>query len=505
MQQVVALAAPAGYTDEGKAALRHSVATARVVVRILRWEGVVNVEATNFDKHILDVGKVTPAGSRQRARIAAYFSFMLVDGLSIVLGFTIAEQFRDERYLVLQGVDLGMTTALVYFVIAANQSAYSLDILESYFESGRRALAALGLAALIIAMVTFATKSGMMVSRLALGSALGLSALGIVGGRWICHRMYFQQLRGRLTDNLFIIDGGAGPPEGHRCVVIDARVAGLRADLDSPEMLSRISQFITPFDRVIISCPTTRQAAWSVVLKGSLVSGEFMLQDNQRLGAIGLNEVGDRDTLLVSRGPLSLTNRVKKRIFDLVVATVALIFLAPLFLVVAIAIRLNSKGPILFTQLRVGQGNSQFNIFKFRSMRVEASDPQGARSTSREDDRITGVGRFIRATSIDELPQLFNVLRGDMSIVGPRPHALGSLAGEELFWQVNQQYWVRHALKPGITGLAQIRGFRGATAKRSDLEQRLQSDLEYVNGWRLSRDIGIVLGTVRVLVHPNAF
>src|SRR3546814_9616762 len=111
----------------------------------------------------------------------------------------------------------------------------------------------------------------------------------------------------------------------------------------------------------------------------------------------------------------------------------------------------------------MGRGNRIFRILKFRSMRVEATDANGARSASRDDDRITRVGKFIRATSIDELPQLINVLSGEMSLVGPRPHALGSTAGNELFWRVDRPYWHRHALKTGITGLAQIRGFRRAT------------------------------------------
>ena len=123
----------------------------------------------------------------------------------------------------------------------------------------------------------------------------------------------------------------------------------------------------------------------------------------------------------------------------------------------------------------------------------------------RTDDRITRVGRVIRATSVDELPQLLNVLLGSMSIVGPRPHALGSLAGQQLFWEVDERYWHRHALKPGITGLAQVRGFRGATHRRDDLTQRLQADLEYILGWSVWRDFGILVSTVRVVVHRNAF
>jgi polysaccharide biosynthesis protein PslA len=126
-------------------------------------------------------------------------------------------------------------------------------------------------------------------------------------------------------------------------------------------------------------------------------------------------------------------------------------------------------------------------------------------STQREDPRITRVGQFIRRTSIDELPQLLNVLWGDMSLVGPRPHALGSLAGDSLFWEVTNAYWIRHALKPGITGLAQIRGFRGSTETVEALERRVRADLEYVSNWSIAQDMLILLRTARVLVHKNAY
>jgi lipopolysaccharide/colanic/teichoic acid biosynthesis glycosyltransferase len=138
-------------------------------------------------------------------------------------------------------------------------------------------------------------------------------------------------------------------------------------------------------------------------------------------------------------------------------------------------------------------------------MGVAQHDLAGTRSVSRDDDRITLVGRFIRRTSIDELPQLINVLRGDMSIVGPRPHAIGSLAGNKQFWEVDPRYLLRHSLKPGLTGLAQMRGFRGATDTEADLRQRLQADLEYLDGWTILRDVRIILGTIRVLVHHRAF
>lgn len=136
---------------------------------------------------------------------------------------------------------------------------------------------------------------------------------------------------------------------------------------------------------------------------------------------------------------------------------------------------------------------------------MRESDADGERSAAKEDDRITRVGRFIRRTSLDELPQLINVLTGAMSMVGPRPHALGSKAGSKLFWQVDHKYWQRHGLRPGITGLAQIRGHRGATDTDDHLTDRLLADLEYVEGWSLWRDIGILILTLRVLTHDRAF
>ena len=171
----------------------------------------------------------------------------------------------------------------------------------------------------------------------------------------------------------------------------------------------------------------------------------------------------------------------------------------------AIAIKLEDGGPVLFRQQRVGRRNLMFSIYKLRTMKVDRNDAHGQRSASKDDDRVTMVGRFLRRTSIDELPQLFNVLRGDMSLVGPRPHAIGSLAGDKLFWEVDQRYWQRHSLRPGLTGLAQIRGLRGATDHEADLSSRLQADLEYISGWTIWRDVRIIMATTRVLLHDRAF
>jgi lipopolysaccharide/colanic/teichoic acid biosynthesis glycosyltransferase len=176
-----------------------------------------------------------------------------------------------------------------------------------------------------------------------------------------------------------------------------------------------------------------------------------------------------------------------------------------LFLVIAVAIKLDSRGPVFFRQERIGLGNRSFRIWKFRSMRIEMQDPLAIQHTQRDDARVTRVGNFLRRTSLDELPQLFNVLIGEMSLVGPRPHAAMSKAGGALFWEVEQNYWERHVVKPGITGLAQVNGFRGSTFRADDLRNRLDADLIYVMRWSLWQDLVIIFRTFLILGHKNAF
>ncbi|QKG72776.1 sugar transferase [Erythrobacter mangrovi] len=190
---------------------------------------------------------------------------------------------------------------------------------------------------------------------------------------------------------------------------------------------------------------------------------------------------------------------------DLAISIPLLLLLSPLLFVVALAIKLEDGGPVLFVQRRVGQHNRMFEMFKFRSMDPFRCDPDGELSTSRDDDRVTKVGRFIRRTSIDELPQLINVIRSEMSLVGPRPHALGSQAADKLFWEVDGAYWQRHSLKPGLTGLAQVRGHRGAVETEADLIARLEADLEYIRSWSVMKDLRILLSTVRVLLRADAY
>jgi lipopolysaccharide/colanic/teichoic acid biosynthesis glycosyltransferase len=288
-----------------------------------------------------------------------------------------------------------------------------------------------------------------------------------------------------------------------RC--IEAAGAGLAPNPYDPLMLHRLGTLLEGADRVVIACPPERRALWALLLKGANVQGEVLAPELEEVGAIGIGQFSKRTTLAVSCGPLDLRSRALKRALDLAITVPIIVFLAPLLLVVSCAIRLEGGGPVFFVQKRLGRGNKLFSMLKFRSMKADLCDQNGNQSTQRDDDRITRVGKFIRSTSIDELPQLLNVLRGDMSLVGPRPHALGSTAGSKLFWEVDQRYWHRHACKPGITGLAQVRGFRGATHESSDLTNRLRADLEYLAGWSILRDVAILFRTFRVLMHKNAY
>jgi len=445
--------------------------------------------------------------SKQAVRIILYAQLVVLDCLAIFSGFTTAQLMGGASWVSWTspaGLNLLYLLVPLYALLAINRSAYTIDALGSLAESLRRALTALFVTMLIILMFGFFFKAESLVARLPFAVGIATAGLFMTGTRVAFYYYTRRRTGDELTDELLIVDGIDYRGHSHGTIV-DARVEAIEPDLHNPKMLSRLAGYIHGFDRVVVACPEDRQRAWSLLLKGSAIRGEILLSQSNPLGAIGLSQYHGRDTLVVSRGSLSVTNRAKKRALDLVVTVPALILLAPLFLVVAIAIKLESAGPVFFRQQRIGRSNQLFNILKFRSMRAEACDAEGNQSTRRDDERITRVGAFIRRTSIDELPQLINVLRGDMSLVGPRPHALGSLAGDKLFWEIDEQYWVRHALKPGITGLAQIRGYRGSTLAREDLENRLKADLEYVHGWRLWRDISILFTTARVLIHRNAF
>lgn len=442
--------------------------------------------------------------ARRNAKIWLCLSLIALDAVALAFGFAVALIIEAPQHIS-DGLLTAMVGALlVHAAIAFQNQAYNPRCLTKPVKSCRQTLISFATTLLVFLLVAFSLRVTGKVPRFAVGMGMVTAVMLLVAQRLlICYLV--RRAFGQMTAELVIVDGANLPAAYLGRDIVDARASGLRTDLDDPYMLDRLGTVLQDYDRVTIVCAPAHKAEWARALKGVNILGEIVMPEIAELGPLTTRQWGGVTTLVVSWGPLNRANRVKKRALDLAVTIPALFLLAPLMVLVAVAIKLDSPGPVFFRQERMGRGNRIFRILKFRSMRVETTDATGARSASRDDDRITRVGRFIRATSIDELPQLINVFSGEMSLVGPRPHALGSTAGNELFWRVDRQYWHRHALKPGITGLAQIRGFRGATNTRRDIVNRLEADLEYQQGWSLLRDVSILARTAQVLVHRNAY
>jgi polysaccharide biosynthesis protein PslA len=443
--------------------------------------------------------------ARRSAKVWLCLTLIGADALALLVGFAIGVEVEQPGTISSDVWTTLLGVMLVHAGIAFQNQAYTTKCLTSGLSSCRQALLSIAGTLLIFLLVVFSLKVTGRLPRFALSVGIVSSVILILSQRLLLCHFVRRAYGNRLYTELVIVDGGNVPDACLGSDIVDASVAALRSDLDDPYMLNRLGTLLRHYDRVVISCVPERKSEWAQVLKGANILGEIIVPEIAELGPLAVHQLSGVTTVVVSRGPLNLANRAKKRALDIALTVPVLIALLPVMIAVAIAIRLESPGPIFFRQERMGRGNRIFQILKFRSMRVETSDSDGTRSASRDDDRITRVGRLIRRTSIDELPQLINVLLGDMSLVGPRPHALGSKAGDELFWRVDRQYWLRHALKPGITGLAQVRGFRGATEHRRDIINRLEADLEYLQGWSLWRDIGILAKTAQVLVHKNAY
>lgn len=256
-------------------------------------------------------------------------------------------------------------------------------------------------------------------------------------------------------------------------------------------------------DTIIIANSTLNPSALrELLLKFSVLPSEVMISfgfDRSHIPIRKVHSLEDSQLLEVQRKPISGWGRLLKLIQDYVVASIALTLLSPLFLAIAVAIKLDSKGPVFFRQRRHGFNHQIFSIWKFRTMTVMEDGDKAVQAT-RNDVRVTRVGRFLRRTSLDELPQLFNVLQGEMSVVGPRPHPL-SLNSE--FRHHLTKYENRHVVKPGMTGWAQINGFRGPTEDPELMRRRVEFDLDYIENWSIWMDLQIIAATPFTLIFSK--
>jgi Undecaprenyl-phosphate glucose phosphotransferase len=254
-------------------------------------------------------------------------------------------------------------------------------------------------------------------------------------------------------------------------------------------------------DGVVVAVPLTEQ--WRIAeivrhFRGLAIDVRLCLDEiGPGLGAAGVSEVAGTALLNVSEPPLRDWGWIIKCTEDRVLATLMLILISPVLLLIALGIKLDSRGPALFRQKRYGFNNELIDVFKFRTMYHDVSDADCEQQTQRDDPRVTRIGWFLRRTSLDELPQFLNVLLGEMSLVGPRPHAIATKADGVYFEDAVRHYEKRHRIKPGITGWAQVNGWRGETQTLEQIRRRVEFDLYYIDNWSLWLDLVILLRTLR--------
>jgi Undecaprenyl-phosphate glucose phosphotransferase len=417
---------------------------------------------------------------------------------------------------------IGIVTGLAYEFIAWNAGLYRVQtLLQARRDYGQILAAWLG-AVLLLSLLLFLLKLGQQVSR---GSIVCFIALGLVA--LVILRKYAKR---HLRDAL-----ASGAVQGRPAILI-----GTRSELLPLSDMQLLLTFgLRGVDRVVLpdhkagtlvmsrihiaamdtalECSRSCSAEEIIVALpwGNSVYLNFVrerlrlsplpvrLLPDQHIRSIweGTTSVG-APTIEIQRAPLGRVERAVKRVFDILIAAFGLIVHSPLLLAVAVLIKLDSAGPVIFRQRRKGFNGQDFFIYKFRTMRVMEDGPQIAQAT-RRDPRVTRVGRMLRRSSIDELPQLLNVLKGDMSLVGPRPHAV---AHDDQYGALIGEYALRRHVKPGISGWAQVNGYRGETRSVEQMKARIELDLWYINNWSLTLDIQIVAKTlVELIRHRNAY
>lgn len=381
---------------------------------------------------------------------------------------------------------------------------------------------------LIVAGVFF-MKIGADVSRVWLAAWFTAGAAALVGERLVLAGIARNWMRkGRLYRRAVIYGGNEvtesvlAQLEADRAS--DIRIFGIfddRDDVRTPRVISGypviggLGELIafarqTRVDLVIVALPMSAEARLVAVTKQlSMLPADIKMPAQSsavRFSPRTYSRIGNLPMIDLCDKPITDWGKLVKSQFDVVVAAVALVLLAPIMLAVAAAIRLDSRGPVLFRQKRYGFNNELIEMLKFRSMFTDRCDAAAAKLVTKDDPRVTRVGRFIRKTSLDELPQLFNVLMGELSLVGPRPHALQAKAGTELYDVVVDGYFARHKVKPGITGWAQINGWRGETDTPEKIRKRVEHDLYYIENWSLFLDLYILVMTPFALIQTkNAY
>lgn len=418
--------------------------------------------------------------------------------------------------------------AMLAVYVLRRQWSYSIPSLRGFTSQALKVLTSLGAVALGISGFAFLFDHSEVAPR-EIAAWMELSAVFLCFVRSLAALTIDRLTRaGSLVRRTVIVGGGkeaedlirelSADPTNHMRILgvfddrQDARAAGSYGGIARLGTFETLTDFCRDagVDLLIVTVPTRAEERLMEILYKL-----FTLQVDVRISALNsklrLNSraysfIGRVPMLAVMDKPLSDWDRVLKNVEDRALAALLLLLVSPIMALVALAVRLDSKGPVFFRQKRYGFNSELIEVLKFRSMYVEAQDATGSKQVTRIDPRVTAVGRFIRRTSLDELPQLINVVKGEMSLVGPRPHATGAKAERDLYENVVQGYFARHRMKPGVTGWAQINGWRGETDTHEKLVRRVEHDLYYIDNWSVLFDLYIIAMTpVSLLTGKNAY
>ncbi len=461
------------------------------------------------------------------AGIARFIEFCLIAtvGFAIYAVYVLPDNSFGWHYPV---AIFGVAAASV--VAFQTAGIYRMQSFRSRASQYARLIAAWSMVFLLLSAVIFFSKSQDHFSRVWMFSFFFIGFAALTGFRMALFAVIRRWAReGRLARRTVIVGGGE---LGEALIKqfkdkrgSDVRIIGLfddRNDERSPttiagqRKLGTVDDLVefarrTRIDLVIFSLPISAetrilqmlQKLWVLPVDIRLAAHTNKLQFQRRaysyLGSVPVLDVFDR--------PIADWDVLMKWVFDKVVGGLILLAAAPVMALVALAVKLDSRGPVLFKQKRYGFNNELIEVYKFRSMYTDMADATASKLVTKDDPRVTRVGRFIRKTSLDELPQLFNVVfKGNLSLVGPRPHAVNAQAAQRLYDEAVDGYFARHRVKPGITGWAQINGWRGETDTAEKIQARVEHDLFYIENWSLLFDLYILARTPFALLSTeNAY
>jgi Undecaprenyl-phosphate glucose phosphotransferase len=492
--------------------------------------------------HLADAGVVTRPLAFVRGKLAdtmghaRTLSPVVVSGsvrcaeflVVTLLGFAIAHYYVEEPG-VLQNAAYLFATALVGTATVAVfglLDLYSLRTLSASLKSLPAVMLGWTTAFAALIAAIFFLKIGPDISRVWLAAWFASGAALVMTGRLVAGWAIRKAANsGRLYQRVAIY--GAGPLTENLIKEFEAdsnsivRIAGIFDDRTHARAPCRIAGYpragglndlismsrTKQLDLVVVSLPLAAEDRLSSVagrlsvlpadvkMPARATDLRFSPRTYSHVGSVAMIDLFDK--------PIADWDYVSKWMFDKIIGSLALIALTPLMLLVALAIKLDSRGPVFFRQKRYGFNNELIEVFKFRSMYVDRCDATASKLVTKNDPRVTRVGRFIRKTSLDELPQLINVVKGNLSLVGPRPHALQAKAAGHLYDEVVDGYFARHKVKPGITGWAQINGWRGETDTEEQITKRIEHDLYYIENWSVFLDLYILLKTPFALLDTE--